>query len=147
MRNDFPCIDVPPEIRRKIIEIAREFRKEPTEGERTLWDTLGGKKLDGIKFRRQQPVGYFVVDFYSSAYRLVVEVDGPIHETQQAANRSRQEVLELLGLTVLRIKTETVEKNLHTALALIRDSIRTISRNKPHVNPSPVMGEGKGGGS
>ena len=80
MKNNHPRIVVPPEIRRKMIEIARDFRKEPTEGERILWGALRGKKLDGIKFRRQQPVGYFVVDFYASAFRLVVEADGPIHE-------------------------------------------------------------------
>ncbi len=146
MKNDFPRIVVSPKVRRKMIEIAREFRKEPTVGEKTLWDALRGKKLDGIKFRRQQPVGYFVVDFYSSAYRLVVEVDGTIHESQKEADQARQEILEVLGLAVLRIKTETVEKNLHMALESIRDSIRTISRNKQQVNSSPFMGEGKGGG-
>jgi very-short-patch-repair endonuclease len=78
MKNDFPRIYIPPEIRRKMIEIAREFRKAPTKGEKILWEALRGKKLDGIKFRRQQPIGYFVVDFYDSVFRLVVEVDGPV---------------------------------------------------------------------
>src|SRR5215475_14071995 len=90
MKNNFPRIVVPPEIRRKMIEIAREFRKEPTEGEKILWEALRGKKLDGIKFRRQQPVGYFVVDFYASAFRLVVEVDGPIRDQQVEADQARQ---------------------------------------------------------
>ena len=110
MKNEYPRIYVPPEIKRKMIEIARQFRKEPTEGERILWGALRRKKLDGIKFRRQQPVGYFVVDFYSSDYRLVVEVDGPIHEQQIEADRARQDILEVLGLTVFRIKTEVPEK-------------------------------------
>ena len=111
MKNDFPRIVVPPEIRSKMIEIAREFRKEPTKSEAILWEALRGKKLDGIKFRRQQPVGYFVVDFYNSAYRLVVEVDGPIHDNQVEADRARQDILEILGLNVLRVKSETVEMN------------------------------------
>ena len=63
MKNDFPRFEVSPEIRRKTLEIAREFRKEPTKSEDILWQALRGKKMDGIKFRRQQPVGYFVVDF------------------------------------------------------------------------------------
>jgi len=146
MKNEFPHFVVPPEIRRKMIEIAREFRKEPTTGEKILWNALRGKKLDGIKFRRQQPVGYFVVDFYSSAYQLVVEVDGPIHEFQKEADRARQEILEILGLVVLRIKSETVEKNPPMTLALIRDSVRLISQNKTQIIPSPFMGEGEGGG-
>jgi very-short-patch-repair endonuclease len=141
MKNDFPRLVVSPEIKRKMIEVAREFRKEPTRSEEILWDALRGKKLDGIKFRRQQPVGYFVVDFYNSVYRLVVEVDGFIHESQQEADASRQQILEELGLNVLRIKAEVVEKNLPMTLNLIRDQIRQIQNS-----PSPFMGEGRGGG-
>jgi very-short-patch-repair endonuclease len=141
MKNDFPRLEVSPEIQRKMLGLAREFRKEPTQSEDILWQALRGKKLDGIKFRRQQPVGYFVVDFYNSVYRLVVEVDGLIHESQQEADASRQQILEELGLTVLRIKAEVVEKNLPMTLNLIRDRIQQIQNS-----PSPFMGEGRGGG-
>jgi len=141
MKNDFPRIAVSPEIQRKMLELAREFRKEPTPREDILWQALRGKKLDGIKFRRQQPVGYFVVDFYNSVYRLVVEVDGFIHESQHEADASRQQILEELGLNVLRIKAELVEKNLPMTLNLIRDRIQQIQNS-----PSPFMGEGRGGG-
>ena len=141
MKNDFPKIVVSPEVRRKTVEIAREFRKTPTRSESVLWEALRGKKLDGIKFRRQQSVGYFVVDFYNSEYRLVVEVDGLIHEFQQEADNSRQQILEELGLNVLRIKAEVVEKNLPMTLNLIRDRIQQIQNS-----PSPFMGEGRGRG-
>jgi very-short-patch-repair endonuclease len=144
MMNEYPRLIVSPEIRRRMIEVAREFRKDPTPGEKILWNELRGKKLDGIKFRRQQPIGYFVVDFYSSTYRLVIEVDGPIHEDQVEADRARQEILEALGLSVLRIKTEIIEQNLLMALEAIRDSIQIIEQNKN--TPSPLMGEGRGGG-
>jgi very-short-patch-repair endonuclease len=141
MKNDFPRLVVSPGIKRKMIEVAREFRKEPTRSESILWDALRGKKLDGIKFRRQQPIGYFVVDFYNSDYRLVVEVDGLIHEFQQEADNSRQHILEELGLNILRIKSEVVEKNLPMALNLIHVRIQQIQNS-----PSPFMGEGRGGG-
>jgi len=124
-----------------MIEAAQEFRKKPTRSEAILWDALRGKKLDGIKFRRQQPVGYFVVDFFNSDYRLIIEVDGLIHEVQQEADASRQQILEELGLTVLSIKAEVIEKNLPMALDLIRNQIKKIQQT-----PSPVMGEGWGGG-
>jgi very-short-patch-repair endonuclease len=143
MKNDFPRIVVPPEIRRKMVEIAREFRKEPTKSEAMLWEALRGKKLDGIKFRRQQPVGYFVVDFYNSVYRLVVEVDGPIHDNQVEADRARQDILEILGLNVLRVKSETVEKNLPHALNEICVKIEEI-KIKANESPSPFLGEGLG---
>ena len=139
MKNDFPRIHISPEIRRKMIEIAREFRKAPTKGEKILWGALRGKKLDGIKFRRQQPIGYFVVDFYNSVHRLVVEVDGPVHESQKEADNARQEILEELGLGVLRIKSEIIEKNLPAALALIRQTIRSHANRKEI--PSPQVGE------
>ena len=142
MKNNFPRLVVSPGIRRKMIEIAREFPKEPTEGEKILWESLRGKRLDGIKFRRQQPIGYFVVDFYSSAYRLAVEVDGPIHDQQIEADTARQDILEILGLTVLRIRTEVAEKNLPIALDMIRKAIREIRQNKQQNIPSPVLGEG-----
>jgi len=121
-----------------MIEIARDFRKEPTEGEKILWGALRGKKLDGVKFRRQQPVGYFVVDFYNSVYRLVVEVDGSIHERQVEADRARQDILEILGLTVFRIKTEIPEKNLPLALNMIRTKIQEITTTIPSLQ----VGEG-----
>ena len=142
MKNNYPRLYVPAEIKRRMIEIAREFRKEPTEGERILWESLRGKKLDGIKFRRQQPVGYFVVDFYSSAYRLVVEVDGKIHEQQIEADKARQEILEVLGLVVFRIKTEIPEKNLPLAVTMIRKKIQELKESIP----SPLVREGQGGG-
>jgi very-short-patch-repair endonuclease len=60
MKDDFPRNVVSSEVRRRMIEIARGFRKEPTAGEKILWDALRGKKLMGIKFRRQQPIGFMI---------------------------------------------------------------------------------------
>ena len=153
MKNDFPRLEISPELRRKMIEIAREFRKVPTQSEAILWRTLRGKRLDGIKFRRQQPVGTFVVDFHNSVYRLVVEIDGLIHENQLEVDKARQEILEALGLNVLRIKSEIVENDLHSALDMIRHKIQEI-RSHRNVFPSPMpalrvdegFGEGQGGG-
>jgi len=143
MKNDFPRLVISPEIRRKMVKIAREFRKEPTKSEAILWQALRGKKLDGIKFRRQQPVGYFVVDFYNSFYRLVVDVDGVIHDNQVEADRARQDILEVLGLNVLRMGAESVERNLPSALNIIRVKIEEL-KIKIYESPSPFMGEGLG---
>jgi very-short-patch-repair endonuclease len=141
MKNDFPRLEVSPEIQRKMLELAREFRKGPTPSEDILWQALRGKKLDGIKFRRQQPIGYFVVDFYNSTYRLVVEVDGPIHDNQIDADRARQDILEILGLNVLRIKSETVEKNLPRALGEICAKIEEL-KIKANQPPLPFWERG-----
>lgn len=143
MKNDFPRLIVSPEIRRKMIEVARQFRKEPTRSEAMLWQALRGKKLDGIKFRRQQPIGNFVVDFYNSVYRLVVEVDGSVHDSQIELDRERQTILEQLGLNVLRVKSEDVEKNLSSVLETIRSKINEL-KMKTSKSPSPLVGEGLG---
>ncbi len=143
MKNNFPRLEVSPEIQRRMIEIAREFRKEPTKSEAILWQALRGKKLDGHKFRRQQPVGHFIVDFYNSTHRLVVEVDGSIHETQVELDHARQDILEQIGLNILRIQAKAVETNLASVLEKIRIKIGEL-KLPPSESPSPFMGEGIG---
>jgi len=138
MKNDFPRMDVSPQQRRKMTEVARAFRKESTTSEAILWQALRGKKLDGLKFRRQQPVGPFVVDFYNSVHRLVVEVDGSIHVSQFEVDRERQNILETLGLHVLRIKADLVEDDLSSALEFIRHKIEELKPNTKK-SPSPVL--------
>ncbi len=80
--------EVPHNVRRRTVVAAREFRKAPTHAEAVLWRELRGKQL-GVRFRRQQPIGPFVVDFFSPAHRLIVEVDGPVHDAQRAADAER----------------------------------------------------------
>lgn len=65
MKNNYPRFQNNSQLRSKQTTLAREFRKDPTKSEVILWQVLRGKKLDGIKFRRQQPIGPFVVDLYN----------------------------------------------------------------------------------
>jgi len=88
---------------------ARDLRRRATKSEAMLWPALRGRQL-GVKFRRQQPIGSFVVDFYASDARLVVEVDGAIHLQQAKADVERQHLLESLGLRVVRVTAEAVER-------------------------------------
>jgi 4-hydroxybenzoyl-CoA reductase alpha subunit len=119
-------------------EVAREFRKTPTVSEAILWSALRARRLDGRKFRRQQPIGPFVVDFYCGTHRLVVEVDGPVHESQAPRDRERQELLETLGLRIVRISAREVEHDLPAALERIRAAFR--------LPPPPLPGSGGGRG-
>jgi very-short-patch-repair endonuclease len=111
-------------LRAKMIEVARQFRKQPTPSEAILWRALRGQQFDGRKFRRQQPIGPFVVDFFCPSERLIVEVDGPIHNEQRAADRQRQELIEALGLRFVRVTAADVETNLDAVLATIRSAMR-----------------------
>jgi very-short-patch-repair endonuclease len=112
-------------LKQKMTEVAREFRKKPTVSEDILWQALRGRKLDGYKFRRQQPIGVFVVDFFCGSELLIVEVDGSIHELQKEHDQQRQELLESLGLKMVRISSIQVETNLSSVLAIIRQSLRS----------------------
>jgi very-short-patch-repair endonuclease len=112
--------DISPALKQKMTEVARQFRKEPTTSEEILWQAIRGRKLDGRRFRRQQPIGVFVVDFYCSAEKLIVEVDGAIHELQREHDQQRQELLESLGLKMVRVTSKQVETDIDSALALIR---------------------------
>jgi very-short-patch-repair endonuclease len=111
--------NVPDNLRAKMMVVAREFRKAPMPSEAILWEALRGRRLAGRKFRRQQPIGPFVVDFFCPADRLIVEVDGGVHESQRAADREREKLLKSLGLRFVRVSAEQVETNLPAVLANI----------------------------
>jgi adenine-specific DNA-methyltransferase len=123
--------EISPALHKKMLEVVRQFRREPTPSEAILWQALRNRKLEGRKFRRQQPIGCFVVDFFCAAERLIVEVDGPIHESQQLCDRERQELLESLGLRFVRISSNLVETNLPGALEIIRQAFTSPSLPNP----------------
>jgi len=104
--------------KRSITELARELRKNPTEAEKRLWKILRRKQLNGFKFLRQKPLIYmekykvksfFIADFYCSRLKLVIEVDGKIHDRQKYYDQERDKVIAELGLQVYRIKNKDVE--------------------------------------
>jgi very-short-patch-repair endonuclease len=111
---------VPEGMRRSLRDAARINRKRPTASEEILWTALRGKHLDGLKFRRQHPVGPFVLDFFCAERRVAVEIDGGIHDQQLEADLRRQEAVERLGITFVRIPARMVERDLEESLDLIR---------------------------
>jgi len=94
---------------------ARELRQEQTGAEALLWEHLRGRRLFGLKFRRQCPAGRFIVDFYCPERRLIVEVDGPIHDRQPGRDEERDEILSSQGCTVLHLTNAEIEQNLAAA--------------------------------
>ena len=107
---------------------ARELRQNMTEAEQMLWKQLRNRKFMGLKFLRQHPIiyqvinnqpRYFIADFMCYEKNLVIEVDGLIHEFQKEEDEHRENILESLGLNVLRIRNEEV-KDISTALEKIR---------------------------
>jgi very-short-patch-repair endonuclease len=103
-----------------IRDFARGNRKHPTEAEKFFWKKVRGKKIGGLKFLRQyiikyKPHGdkahYFIADFYCYKLRLVIELDGKIHNLYKELDQNRTEIIEAYGLQVLRFSNEQVLKN------------------------------------
>jgi len=99
--------------------LGRRLRTEPTKAEKVLWAALRKRSLLGFRFQRQRAFEKFIVDLYCSQARLVIEVDGPIHDQQQADDANREEYLKRIGLTVLRFRNEDVLERLSEVTATI----------------------------
>ncbi len=104
-------------------ERAHAMRHQPTESEAKLWEALRGGKL-GVQFKRQVPIGEFIVDFLAPAVKLVVEVDGGSHRGREAADARRDRKLVRLGYRVVRIPAAQVS-DLSSSARLIRQQLAT----------------------
>ncbi len=110
---------IPSELR----ERAKTFRQNMTSAEKRLWQQLRANRLDNWHFRRQQIIDRFIVDFYCHQAGLVIEVDGPIHDTQQAADAERETILRAHGLRILRFTNREVMNDMVTVLRRIREAL------------------------
>jgi very-short-patch-repair endonuclease len=100
---------------------ARELRQVEPEAEKIMWAALRGKRLNGLKFRRQHPYEHYVLDFFCVEHQLVVELDGSVHDVsdQAAYDEERTGFLNEHGLRVIRFRNEEVKKNLPGVLQKI----------------------------
>ena len=109
------------------------MRRAPTSTERLLWDLLRDRRLKGLKFRRQVPLGPYVADFLCLRHRLVIEADGPLHDVERDAVRDAW--LMSQNFRVLRFSNDLVHRDRASVFAAILEAIATPS-------PSPLAGEG-----
>lgn len=117
-----------PGLWEKLKPLAREKRRTPTPAEDFLWQRLRSRKLHSAKFRRQFTIDRFIVDFVCLEHKLVIEVDGPIHAQQVAHDAIRQEVIELLGFTVMRFTNNQVFHETDDVLMRIARHLGTAPR-------------------
>jgi very-short-patch-repair endonuclease len=119
---------------------ASSLRHAMTAAEKLLWDRLKNRKLNGLKFRRQHPIHLYIADFYCHEKRLIVEVDGGIHNKlpvkEHDENRSAE--LDRLGITVIRFTNEQIIQNIEKVLEQIT--------SQPVIRPSSPSPEGEGAG-
>jgi very-short-patch-repair endonuclease len=115
-----------------------------TSCERVLWDHLRDRRLAGLKFRRQHPIGPFIVDFYCAAARLVIEIDGAIHAYQQEKDALREKWLLERRFRVLRFTNRSVDREIGPVLhaieaACLQASSRSIHEEGMDKAPGQVL--------
>jgi very-short-patch-repair endonuclease len=102
--------------------LARKLRLTPTDAEIRLWSRLRRRQLEGFRFRRQHPLGPYVVDFFCAAAKLIIEVDGGQHAEDGEA---RTNWLEARGYCIIRFWNNDVLANTEGVLSTILDALRT----------------------
>lgn len=107
-----------------ILENARLLGKNMTTAERLLWERLNNNQLLGLRFRRQHPIDIFIADFYCHKARLVIELDGPIHDGQAEYDDGREAEIEKYYLKVIRFKNEEVINNIEKVLTKIEEIVK-----------------------
>jgi len=95
---------------------ARALRQQETSAETLLWQQLRSRRHNGFKWRRQHPIGRFIVDFCCVDQRLIVELDGIVHADQVERDNERTTLLEQQGYRVLRFTNDVVEQQIDTVL-------------------------------
>lgn len=103
---------------KSITELARELRSNPTADEKRMWEILRKRRFHGYRFLRQKPIVheqhvhrhfFYIADFYCAELKLVIELDGKVHDFQKEYDLNRDTVMKNLGLKVLRIKNEELQ--------------------------------------
>jgi len=109
-----------------IADVAKELRQRQTEAEKRLWFKLRDKQLGGVKFRRQEPIGKYIVDFVSLKQKLVIEIDGNPHKEKEVKmnDRRRTSWLQSEGFTVLRFWNADIVNNIEGVIIRIKENLK-----------------------
>jgi adenine-specific DNA-methyltransferase len=123
----------------RLPRFANKLRKEPTPGERKLWAILKNIRLtDKVRFRRQQPIGNYIADFYCASYACVIEIDGMSHDSKIAKDHERDAFMKNLGLTVLRFSEQDAYRDPEGVAQTI---MAHLSARTPPLTPPSRGGE------
>ena len=119
---------------------ARELRKNSTLSEVILWNHLKRKRANGLDFDRQRVIGNYIVDFYCSKLKLVIEVDGDSHNDKYVYDANRDKYLQSLGLTVLHVEDMDVKFRIDSVIYSIETMIANHYPADKIGTPSPAKG-------
>ncbi len=113
-----------------MFELAKDLRKNMTHAEMVLWGHLKAG-VNGLKFRRQHPIGIYIVDFYCHKIRLIIEVDGKIHDKKEVKeyDLKRENDLKSWGYKILRFTNERVLRDTSLVLVEITDIVENLNKS------------------
>jgi very-short-patch-repair endonuclease len=113
-----------------IFKLAKELRKSETEAEKILWSKLNRNQILGLQFRRQHPINIFIADFYCARIKLIIEVDGSIHEIveNKEYDLSRAQILNDFGITLIRFTNEQIFEDIDSAVEQIKTIAQSLLR-------------------
>jgi very-short-patch-repair endonuclease len=117
---------------------ARKLRKNPTDAERFLWRYLRLRQIEGYRFRRQRPIGRYIVDFVCLERKIVIEVDGGQHNEETAYDAERDRWLQADGYRVLRFWNHEILTETKAVMEVIQKIL-----TEPPPSSSPARGGGK----
>ena len=114
-----------------IKQTVRSLRRKSTKSENILWKVIRNRKLKGKKFQRQFPIRFellgqerfLIADFYCHESKLVVEIDGPIHDRQKDYDELRTHCINMLGIKVIRFKNEEIDNDINEVIQRIFDNM------------------------
>jgi very-short-patch-repair endonuclease len=118
---------------KNLVSRAKELRKETTEAENFFWNkVLKNKKLEKFKFTRQKPLDHFIVDFYCTNLRLIIEIDGKIHDFQKARDEERDNILkQKYGLQIIRYANEEILNDIEKVTENLVKRIKNMNTTPP----------------
>jgi very-short-patch-repair endonuclease len=111
-----------------IFKLAKELRKNETEAEKILWTKLNKNQILGLQFRRQHPISRFIADFYCVKVKLIIEIDGSIHEITeyQEHDIGRSNTLNDFGITVIRFTNEQITEEIDYVVSQIELTVKHL---------------------
>jgi very-short-patch-repair endonuclease len=112
-----------PHMGEDLLGMAKALRKRQTDAENLLWRHLRAKQLEGVKFRRQAPLGNYIVDFVSFERKIIIEIDGGHHALQEEKDLAREEWLKTQGFKIFRFWNNQVLKELDGVIEVIRKNL------------------------
>ena len=119
----------------KLTKYAKHLRRNSTQAEALLWSRLRARQMEGMKFRRQQPIENFIIDFISFEKRIVIELDGGQHAKNKGKDNERDRLLIENGFTVLRFWDNEVFENIEGVLEVIRQRMHSVNLHPPFAPP------------